>query len=280
MPAKVRARSSKNGSRFGPADDSPVNDEAEYLAGLAPNPDYGNGSFLRAWSMRRLAPDRLRVTMEDTFHALSIVLAHDDRTILDIEANWLRHPISSCAGAAAFLSRMIGSPLETHVLSTSNPAAPPAHCTHMFDSFRLAATHLAQDRPDRRYDIVLPDRLDGPQHAQLLIDGKEALSLLIGPDMVVQAPAFLSGAPLMRGLARWARGSAAGYTFEWLFMIQRAIFVSWGRKIEMARYQGAAATIAGPPEGSCYASQSERYRDAIRLASDRPGLQREDALLF
>lgn len=257
-----------------------MKDEADYLAGLAPNPAYGGGYFLRSWAMRRIAPDRLRVLMEDGFHALAMVIAHDEAIVTGVEARWIRHPMTSCDGAAPFLSNMAGRALTPDILAAGHGADALAHCTHMFDSFRLGVAHIARRRPDRRYDIILPDTLDGPQPAQLLVDDAEALSLAIGPGMTVLSPDALAGAPLMRGLAKWARGRISGELFERLFMVQRAIFVSWGRKVDMKRYQGGPAPIAGPPEGSCYASQPGRYHDATRKGGDRPGLTRENALRF
>lgn len=257
-----------------------MNDEADYLSGLIPNPAYGGGCFLRVWAMQRLAPDRLRVAMEDPFHALMLTIAHDDSIVTGVEADWIRHPLSSCTGAAAFLSGMAGTPLVAGILSAGRETDAASHCTHMFDSFRLGVAHIAQRWPDRRYDILLPDRLEGPQTARLLIDGKERLSLTLAPDMTILSPADLVGAPLLRGFARWAKDRISRDQFAHLFMLQRAIFVSWGRKVDMARYRGGPAAIAGPPPGSCYAAQPARYADATRVGQERADLTRQTALSF
>lgn len=257
-----------------------MNDEADYLSGLAANPAFGSGSFLRVWTMRRLAPDRLRVAMEDSFHALHMTIRHDDETVLDVGARWVRYPLSSCGGAANHLAAMAGSPVTPDLLAVGSGADIAAHCTHMFDSFRLGVTHIASARPDRRYDIILPDMVSGAQSARLLVDEVERLTVEIAPDMRLLSPPELAGAPLMRGLARWARDRIDAERFEWLFMLQRSIFVSWGRKVDMDRYKGRPATIAGPPEGSCYASQPERYADAIRRDDDRPDIDRDNAVRF
>jgi hypothetical protein len=66
-----------------------------------------------------------------------------------------------------------------------------------------------------------------------------------------------------------------------MVMLQRAVFVSRGRNIDMARYYGSPAHMLGPPEGSCYASQpDDRYRDAVRNDGSRPELTVEEALDF
>lgn len=250
------------------------------LAGLEPNPDFGTGYFARAWGMRRLAPDRLEVVMEDSAHALAMVLAHDAEKLTGIKARWERNPISSCTGAAAFLSDMVGSPLTYDVQALGLQVDARSHCTHMFDTLRLGIAHIASARPDRRYDVVLPDRLEGLQPVQLFINGILTLEIAIDGDMTIMSPDGLAGAPLMRGFARWAAGRLSNEMFERLVIIQRATFVSRGRRIDTVRYHGTPATMLGPPEGSCYASQPDRYADATRNATTRPDLTLEQMLRF
>lgn len=257
-----------------------MSDFDSILAGLAPNPDFGTGYFARAWAMRRLAPDRLEVVMEDSAHALAMVLTHDSERLTGVEARWERSPISSCAGAAAFLTGIVGCPLTDDLQALGLQADARSHCTHMFDTLRLGVIHIARDRPDIRYDVVLPDTLDGPQPVQLLIDGALELEILIDGDMTILSPDGLVGAPLMRGFARWAQGRLSNEMFERLVIIQRAVFVSRGRKIDTARYHGAPAPMLGPPEGSCYASQPDRYAGATRNATTRVNLTLEQMLHF
>lgn len=250
------------------------------LAGMEPNPDFGTGYFARSWAMRRLAPDRLEVVMEDSSHALAMVLSHDAEKLTGVEARWERNPISSCAGAAGFLAHMAGCPLTDDLQALGLQADARSHCTHMFDTLRLGIVHIARGRPDHRYDVVMPDRLEGPQPVQLFIDGALWLEIAIDGDMTILSPDWLAGAPLMRGFAKWAEGRLSTEMFERLVIIQRAAFVSQGRRIDMPRYYGAAAHLLGPPEGSCYASQPERYADATRNPSSRPDLTLEDMLRF
>lgn len=250
------------------------------FAGTQSNPDFGSGYFARSWAMRRLAPDRLEVVMEDSSHALAMVLSHDADRLTGVEARWMRNPISSCTGAAAFLSTMAGTLLSDDVQALGLQADARSHCTHMFDTLRFGIVHIARDRPDHRYDVVLPDRLEGPQPVQLFIDSTLSLEITIDGEMTILSPPSLAGAPLMRGFAKWADGRLSNEQFERLVMMQRATFVSQGRRIDMAHYYGAPAHLLGPPEGSCYASQPARYADATRNRSARPDLLLEHMLQF
>jgi hypothetical protein len=257
-----------------------VSDSADILAGKALNPDFGTGYFVRAWAMRRLAADRLEVLMEDSAHALAIVLTHDAATVTDVAARWERAPISSCGGAADFLGTLAGAPLSDDVQALGLVADATSHCTHMFDTCRLGIVHIARGRPDRRYDVIVPDVVEGPQPVELRVDGETVLKLLVARDMTVLGPDWLAGAPLLRGFARWAEGRLDAGTFERLVMMQRTLFVSRGRRIDMAHYYGAPAKMLGPPEGSCFGSEPERFRGAVRNASGRPEITVEGALGF
>lgn len=255
-------------------------DEHAYIAAHAPNPAYGSGAFVRCWAMRRLACGRLRVAMEDPFHAYALEIAHDDRQVTGLEAHWIRHPLSSCAGSAAALETLVGRPLVATLDEARKGLDFTAHCTHLFDSLCLGIVHAAAARPDRRYDVILPDAPDGAQRIHLAVDGAVRLSLRLGPANTVSEPDWLGGAPLMRGFNRWAKDRLSPEQVERVFMIQRSLFVSWGRKVDTARYEGLPARLAGPPEASCFGSQPHRYEGAVRLASARPGLTAGDALDF
>lgn len=250
------------------------------LSGLEPNPAFGTGYFVRSWAMRRIAADRLEVVMEDSSHALAMLLTHDDATLTGVEARWVRNPISSCTGAASFLSGMAGCPLSEDIQALGLQADALSHCTHMFDTCRLGIVHIAARRPDHRYDVVVPDSMSGLQPVQLLIDGVLWLEIMLDEEMTIASPDWLAGAPLMRGFARWARDRLSQAIFERLVIMQRSVFVSRGRRIDMMHYYGAPAHMLGPPEGSCYASQPSRYADATRTPQARPDLTIEEAIRF
>lgn len=257
-----------------------LNEDEQYASGLASNPEFGSGRLIRSWAMRRLSANRLEAVMEDQYHALAVAIGHDAEKITDLEACWYRQPLTSCSGAELLLKQAVGTLLSDDLMATGLWADARAHCTHMFDTCRLAIVHIAGNRPDRRYDVILPDIIEGRQPAYILVDGDRRLELELASDDTILRPENLAGVSIMRGFLRSAREVVAPEVMELLFMVQRTYVVARARRIDMPRYFGAPASIAGPPEGACYGSQPERYRTATRLGMDRPDLTLEQAVRF
>lgn len=251
------------------------------LAGpMLANPAYGDGYFVRSTVFRRLAPDRIEAVMEDPFHALALVMHHSDTSLLAVEARWERHPLTSCAGAGTALRGLAGLPLIDDLRLRWPQAEPGLQCTHMFDTLRLAAVHAARRRPDRRYEVVMPDTREGAQPIRLVADGATIVEIAIDADFTILSPSRFAGAPLLAGFARWAGERLSAEDYERMFLIQRGAFVGRGQKMDIARYYGAAGALSGPPPASCFGSQPERYPGSLRLANARPGLRKEDAARF
>ena len=251
------------------------------LARRAPaNPAYGDGYFVRSTTFRRTGPDRVEAVMEDPFHALAMTLRHDATSLLDIEARWERHPLTSCAGADSVLAGLGGMPLVGDLRSRWPQAEPALQCTHMFDTLRLATVHAARRRDDRRYEVVLPDAPESAQPVRLFLNGTLALEIEIDAGFHITAPPAYAGAPLLAGFARWATDRLSAETFEQMFLIQRGTFVGRGQRLDIAQYYGRAGELSGPLPASCFGSQPERYATSLRLANARPGLRREEAAQF
>lgn len=251
------------------------------LAGRMPaNPRYGDGYFVRSTVFRRLAPDRVEAVLEDPFHALALSINHDDRALTAVESRWERHPLNSCAGAERALSGLAGLPLIADLRTRWLQTEPALQCTHMFDTLRLAAAHIAQGRDGRRYDVILPDADADKQPVLLLQDGVLVLEIEIDADFRITAPSTYAGAPLLAGFARWATERLSAEEYERMFLIQRGTFVGRGQRMDITQYYGRAGALSGPPPAACFGSQPERYPASIRLANARPGLRREDAARF
>lgn len=244
------------------------------------NPAYGDGYFVRSTVFRRLAPDRIEAVMEDPFHALALVMHHDETSLRAAEARWERHPLTSCAGAGTALQGLAGLPLIDDLRIRWPLVDAGLQCTHMFDTLRLAAVHAARRRPDRRYEVVIPDTLEAAQPIRLAADGATIAEIAVDADFQILSPSHYAGAPLLAGFARWAGERLAAEDYERMFLIQRAAFVGRGQKLDIARYYGAAGALSGPPPATCFGSQPERYAGSLRLANARPGLRREDAARF
>lgn len=244
------------------------------------NPAYGGGYFVRSTVFRRRDADRVEAVMEDPFHALALSIRHDDRQLLDVDARWERHPLSSCSGAGVALAGLAGLPLIDDLRTRWARAEPALQCTHMFDTLRLAAVHAARRRPDRRYDVLLPDAPEGLQPVQLRRDGAIVLEIEIDADFRIAAPAAYAGAPLLAGFARWASERLSAEEFEHMFLVQRGAFVGRGQRFDITRLYGLSGELSGPPLATCFGSQPARYAASVRLPNARPGLRREDAAQF
>lgn len=244
------------------------------------NPAYGDGYFVRTTRFRRLGPDRVEAVLEDPFHALALLIQHDDRMLTAVEGRWERHPLTSCAGAGGAIAGLAGLPLVDDLRTRWLQIEPALHCTHMFDTLRLAAVHIAQRRDDRRHDVILPDADLDKQPVRLLQDGAQVLEIMIDADFRITAPASYAGAPLLNGFARWAAGRLSAEEYEHLFLIQRGTFVGRGQRMDITQYYGRDGALSGPLPATCFGSQPERYATSLRLANARPGLRREDAANF
>lgn len=244
------------------------------------NPRYGDGYFVRSTRFRRLGPDRIEAVLEDPFHALALLIHHDEYVLTAVEGRWERHPLTSCAGAGGAITGLAGLPLVDDLRTRWLQAEPALQCTHMFDTLRLAAVHIAQARDDRRHDVILPDADADRQPVRLLQDGALVLEIMIDADFRITAPAAYAGAPLLGGFARWAAERLSAEEFERLFLIQRGAFVGRGQRMDITQYYGRAGALSGPSPAACFGSQPERYATSLRLANARPGLRREDAALF
>lgn len=244
------------------------------------NPAYGDGYFVRATCFRRLGPERVEAIMEDAFHALALMIHHDKHRLTEVEARWERHPLTSCAGAGSALPVLAGLPLIDDLRTRWLQAEPALQCTHMFDTLRLAALHIAHMRNDRHYEVVLPDAGQNAQPVQLFQDSALIFEIQIDGDFRITAPASYAGAPLLNGFARWAADRLSAEEFEHLFLIQRGTFVGRGQRMDITRYYGRDGALSGPDPATCFGSQPERYATSLRLANARPGLHREDAAVF
>lgn len=252
----------------------------DLASGRPANPRYGDGYFVRSTAFRRIAPDRVEAVMEDPFHALALLIDHDKHTLTKVGARWERHPLTSCAGAGGALTGLAGLPLIADLRTRWPQAEPALQCTHMFDTLRLAAVHIAQGRDDRRYEVVLPDADVSAQPVRLYRNDILVLEIAVDADFGITAPPAFAGKPLLAGFARWATEQLSAAEFEHLFLIQRGTFVGRGQRMDIEHYYGRDGALSGPLPATCFGSQPERYATSLRLANARTRLRREDAARF
>jgi hypothetical protein len=125
------------------------------------NPAYGTGFFRRAVTVER-RPGAVLVRLDDTHHAIWLLLEHDQGVVSNIIAGLSRAPTSACPASAAGLQALRGQ-----TLAVVGTAVLPHHlnCTHLVDLARLALT-IAGAANGREvgldcYRIVVPDEKEG-----------------------------------------------------------------------------------------------------------------------
>lgn len=234
-------------------------------------PGYGSGVYVRALAIATPAPGRVCLAMEDIVHAFQVTMTHVDGVITGIEAQWdtQRFPHTSCPGAAQHLQAMVGCPLGDDLFAVARQRDGREHCTHMFDMLCIAVQHAHQGLADRRYEVVVPDTLSGPQVATLRVNGEAVLVFEFDDDLCLLSPPACQGQSVLRGFMPWVRANVPAHDHVLYFFMQKALFVSRAQKLDLAAMAGLPATLSGPPSGACYGSQPGRFEHGVRTSSLR-----------
>lgn len=228
---------------------------------------FGQGALVRSLVLRTTAPGRLSLGLEDPVHAFQIELSYDDGVITDVQARWERHPMSSCAGAPqALFEAMVGCRLSDTVFDIARHTDGSQQCTHLFDMFCIAATHAHQGREDCRWDVVVPDAVQGNATATLARNGEPMLVLEVAEDMhTLVAPEACRGISVLRGFMSWVRTHVPAALHEQYFLMQKALFLLQVQRFDLESRTGQPAKMSGPSTGICFASQPGRYESAMRV---------------
>jgi hypothetical protein len=172
---------------------------------------------------------RVVADMEDDFHRFRVTLEHDGVRVTRVVGEALRFPWTECPGAAAVLERLSGMALTTRPTAAGLHSDPRAHCTHLFDTAALAVAHAAAGRLRRRYDVEVPDRVEGRTRARLRRDGEPLLDWEVEHTRVV-APEPFADLPLRgRDFLRFVEHELDPDLGEAALVLRRACFISAGR---------------------------------------------------
>ncbi|WP_321884661.1 hypothetical protein [Paraburkholderia bannensis] len=227
---------------------------------------YGSGIYVRSLAIRSPEPGRVSLAMEDPVHAFRIDFAHRDDVVTAIQGVWMRQPLSSCALAPEALAEaMVGCRLSDNVFDVARQTDAATQCTHLYDMFCLAATHAHARRADCRYDVTVPDALDGPRQATLARNGETLLTFAIDDNDTIVEPAACRGIGVLKGFMAWVRANVPAHQHEHYFIMQRALFVARSQRIDIESLIGEAAKASGPAAGTCFGSQPHRYETARRI---------------
>lgn len=237
---------------------------------------YGDSVFVRSLSICSPAPGSVSLTMNDTAHDFRIDFTHEGGKVASVKAAWNLYPLSSCAEATQSLQAMVGSRLSDCHFAIARQSEPKQHCTHMYDMFCLAATHAHEQRPDYRYEVVVPDSVDGPLLATLTRNGDKQLMMELENYRTIVQPAPCRGRSVLKGFMPWVKANVPEDQHVHYFIMQKALFVALTQKFDFESTLGKSARLSGPPDGSCYGSQPERYHAALRVSVPR-SISRETA---
>jgi hypothetical protein len=231
------------------------------LEHFPPNPDYGRGCFRRRVIIRRNGQATL-ATIDDTHHAMWVLIEHDGRVITSIEGGITRGPATTCSASSAGLAALVGWPLDER--PTSRDLPPTMNCTHLGDLTIWALTEEAGGPPLVEYEVFVADEIDTPVWATVSRNGTVLHKWLIYGHQVL-APDYLEGCPLMRGFVAWARTVFKGKALEAALMLQRGVFVARGRKRLVDLSPPVPLRAAVGMAGVCFSYSGERLATATSV---------------
>lgn len=220
-----------------------------------------------------LSADATTVTadLEDDFHHFRVVLRHDGRRVVAVSGEALRFPWSACGQAPDELAALSGAPLSRRSTAIGEHLVARHNCTHLFDLAGLALAHAAAGRATRRYDVRVPDRIEGRTHPTLQRDGRTLLAWDVEHFTVLGPPPF-GGRSLRAGFLAWAEEALGTDTAEAAIVLRRACMIAYGRDTDLDRLDHAGQLLP-LMSGTCFTFQPDRAPTATRMkGSTRPGL--------
>lgn len=214
-----------------------------------------------------------RAVVEDDFHHFRVVIRHDGGRVSGTAWQALRRPWTTCAIAGERLSELVGMELSPDANAVLAHTDPRQQCTHMFDLAGLAIATAARGIGERRYEAVVPDRIDGRTTPRLARDGAEVLRWSLEGSHIT-APEPFTGRSLQAGFSKWVEEHLDVDDAEAALVMRRAVFISGGRGVNLD------AAPHAPSRGGCYVQQPERASAARRMVgSTQDFTDRRDSLL-
>lgn len=227
------------------------------------NLQFGRGIFRRRLRLISGA-GQVRVGLEDTNHAMRLVLRHDGERVTGIESTMTRIPMTTCPGAAIPLRAFEGHPLEAYPTRPSASVDPRANCTHLHHMTLLAIAH-ARRTGTRQYDVEVPDEHPDPVWSVVRCDGIEVHrwrtfgARIVGPDSS-------AGLPLREGFSRWVADRFEGDELEAAFVLGNGYVVSFARRFDTRAWAGERARSHSHMAGRCFGYQPEVVPRGVYLS--------------
>ena len=201
----------------------------------------------------------VRAAVEDDFHHFRVEVHCVAGLVAGVSSDAPRHPYTLCPAARGELTRLIGMPLNRIANAVTRFTDATEQCTHLLDLAGLAIAAAARGTALRQYDIRLPQReMHGRTQAQLWRDGELLLTWEVNDDLI-EAPPPYAGVNLRAGLARWALTTLPEDEAEAALVLRRCAIVALGRA------RNLDAQVHAKPSGLCYAQQTCRAEQALRV---------------
>lgn len=231
-----------------------------------PAADYGTAVARRRIRLTGGA-GRVLAELEDIAHGMRCLVEHDGCTVTAVTPEFLRMPLSTCAGAGEPLSEIVGAAVGSDFGSFFVGGRARLNCTHMFDLAWLATAHAARGARVRDYEVEIPDAVgDAPTVARLRRDGVLVLEWRLS-GAVIEAPDALKGRHLFKGFTTWAVENHEGDALEALLVLQKGYFVAQSRRFTMPPGP-LSADEKKANTGLCYGFGAPRIDEAVRLGSN------------
>ena len=228
------------------------------------NAGFGQGIFRRC--LRLIAePGQVRAGLEDTNHAMRIVLRHDGERVTDIESGMTRIPMSTCPGAAVPLRAFVGKPLAPYPPRPSALVNPRVNCTHLHHLALLAMAHALRSGC-RQYDVEVPDEHPDPVWSSVRRDGVDVHRWQTYEGGILGPEAY-AGLPLRAGLRQWAMQRFDGDALEAAFVLANGYIVSYARRYDTEAWAGEQAGGHAHMIGKCHSYQPDIVRQASYLSN-------------
>lgn len=222
-----------------------------------------NGAYRRRIRLVATEPGVVVADLEDDFHRFRVTVRHGGQRVVQVGAESLRFPWSTCPDAGVVLHELEGSPLSVRVTDAARHSDPRRNCTHMFDLAGLAIAHAARGAGGvRQYDAELPPPKDRVARPRLWRDGALLLTWTLERFRCVDPPPF-SEAPWKGGFIRWADATLPPEDAEAAIVLRRACDIGMGRGMDLDGYD-TAAPLAAIMSGVCFTMQPDTIEGALR----------------
>lgn len=209
------------------------------------------------------APGSVRAALEDTAHAMRLVLCHDGARVTGVEPLFTRIPLTTCAGAVEPLRALAGLPLTSYPEKRFDTVDPRLNCTHLYHLALLALAHASRSGT-RQYDVAVPCDRSAPVQASLHRDGTLVHCWQLEGGTIL-APAELAGRPVLQGFSRWAAAYFDAEAFEAAMVLHNGIFVSGAGHWETLTPRSLRASDYPELLGACFSYQPVRVQDGVYL---------------